>query len=188
MYVKRTNFSSHIRRDEGNVHISDRIGPAPPENRNAPQMTLTELIDTTGQRLNRRRFFDILRGPRLALQLLYVENDPAQSERMQPEAIRDYVHGEGGAKSPSVGQLRAASMDALAGRVAETIHDPVANSVVQDYSQCCLPGPQGRIAPSIPVCPGFGTVDHSPRHISRQRLRPAFQRMKGFIGVARPPA
>src|SRR5271166_3247273 len=39
---------------------------------------------------------------------------------------------------PSVGQLRAASMDALAGRVAETIHDLVANSVVQDYSQCCL--------------------------------------------------
>jgi len=28
------------------VHICDRIGPTPPKNRNAPQMTLTELINT----------------------------------------------------------------------------------------------------------------------------------------------
>lgn len=39
---------------------------------------------------------------------------------------------------PSVGQLRAASMNAIAARFAETVHDLVANGVVQDYSQCCL--------------------------------------------------
>ena len=39
---------------------------------------------------------------------------------------------------PSVGQLRAATMDAVAARFAETVQDLVANRVVQDYSQCCL--------------------------------------------------
>jgi len=110
MYVKRTNFSSYIRRDAGNVHICDSIGPTPPKNRNAPQMTLTELINTLFPPGHPNRPTPeqeaILRHPQgpawvlagpgsgktevltlLVLRLLYVENDPAQSERMQPEAI-----------------------------------------------------------------------------------------------------
>ena len=110
MYVKRTNFSSYIRRDAGNLHICDRIGPTPPKNRNAPQMMLTELINNLFPPGHPNRPTPeqeaILRHPQgpawvlagpgsgktevltlLVLRLLYVENDPAQSERMQPEAI-----------------------------------------------------------------------------------------------------
>lgn len=39
---------------------------------------------------------------------------------------------------PAVGQLRAATLDALADRFAETVQDLVQNGVVSDYSQCCL--------------------------------------------------
>jgi DNA helicase-2/ATP-dependent DNA helicase PcrA len=39
---------------------------------------------------------------------------------------------------PAVGQLRAASVGALADRFGDTVRDLVANGVVRDYSQCCL--------------------------------------------------
>ena len=39
---------------------------------------------------------------------------------------------------PSVGQLRAASMNDLADKFADTVRDLVLNGVVQDYNQCCL--------------------------------------------------
>ena len=39
---------------------------------------------------------------------------------------------------PSVGQLRAASMNDLADKFAGTVRDLVLNGVVQDYNQCCL--------------------------------------------------
>jgi DNA helicase II / ATP-dependent DNA helicase PcrA len=92
------------------VNICDRIGATSPENRDATYMTLTELIDTLfppghpnrptpeQEAILRHRHGParILAGPGsgktevltlLVLRLLYVENDPAQSERMQPEAI-----------------------------------------------------------------------------------------------------
>ncbi|MGJ4963320.1 UvrD-helicase domain-containing protein [Bradyrhizobium sp. HKCCYLRH3061] len=43
-----------------------------------------------------------------------------------------------GGTYPAVGQLRAASMDAVAARFADTVQGLVANGIVQDYSQCCL--------------------------------------------------
>lgn len=39
---------------------------------------------------------------------------------------------------PAVGQLRAASIDSVADRFAETVRDLVANGVVSDHNQCCL--------------------------------------------------
>jgi DNA helicase-2/ATP-dependent DNA helicase PcrA len=39
---------------------------------------------------------------------------------------------------PAVGQLRAASVPAVANRFAALVEDLVANGIVQDYSQCCL--------------------------------------------------
>jgi DNA helicase-2/ATP-dependent DNA helicase PcrA len=39
---------------------------------------------------------------------------------------------------PSVGQLRAASMNELADKFADTVRNLVLNGIVQDYNQCCL--------------------------------------------------
>jgi DNA helicase-2/ATP-dependent DNA helicase PcrA len=39
---------------------------------------------------------------------------------------------------PSVGQLRATSMNELVDKFADTVRDLVSNGVVQDYNQCCL--------------------------------------------------
>jgi len=70
---------------------------------------------------------------------------------------------------PAVGQLRATSTQAMAGRFADLVQGLVANGIVKDYSQCCLllrstkEGPQNAL-PYVDALQARGIPVYNPRN------------------------
>lgn len=74
-----------------------------------------------------------------------------------------------GGTYPAVGQLRAASVSAMADKFASLVQDLVANGIVKDYSQCCLllrstkEGPQNAL-PYVDALRERGIPVYNPRN------------------------